>query len=262
MFQKLTLMIASFFVSFASNAAILEKIVEYKQDGVVLEGFLVQPEKLTAKTPAVIVVHEWMGLGDHVKEVARKLARDGYIAFAADIYGKGVRPSTVEEAAKTAGLYKGNRTLLRARAQAALREVTKMKEVDAKKVVAIGYCFGGTTALEMGRDGQKLAGIVSFHGNFDNPNPTHAKNFKGQVLALHGTLDPYVSEAELKQFETEMNQYKVDYQLVKYANAVHSFTNKAAGNDNSKGAAYNAAADKRSWIAFKSFLNEVAPLPQ
>lgn len=260
MFKKMAVLAAVLLVSFNVSAATTEKMVEYKEGGVTLEGFLAQPEKVNGKTPAVVIVHEWMGLSDHVKDVARKLAKDGYIAFAADIYGKGVRPTTVEEASKTAGLYKGNRPLLRARAKAALQQVVKMKEVDSKKIVAIGYCFGGSTVLEMGRDGQNLVGIVSFHGNFDNPNPTHAKNFKGKVLALHGAIDPYVSKAELEQFETEMNQHKVDYQLVKYANAVHSFTNKAAGNDNSKGAAYNAAADMRSWTAFKSFLDEVAPI--
>lgn len=258
--MKLVLGLLMMFASASAGAAdINERMVEYKAGGVTMEGFLAEPKNPAKGTPAVVIVHEWMGLSEHVKEVARKLAADGYVAFAADIYGKGVRPTTVEEAAKTSGSYKGNRPLLRQRAKAALDQVLKLKYVDAKKVVASGYCFGGTTALEMGRAGYNLAGVVSFHGGLDNPDVKSAKNFKGKVLVLHGAIDPYVSEKELKQFETEMNEAKVDYQLVKYSGAVHSFTNKMAGTDISKGAAYNASADARSWIAFKNFLNEVSP---
>lgn len=240
-------------------AKITEKMVEYKLGDVLMEGYLAMPAKAAKGTPAVVIVHEWMGLSEHAKESARKLAQAGYVAFAADIYGKGVRPNTVELAAKTAGQYKGNRPLLQARAKAAVDEVLKLSVVDPNKVVGMGYCFGGTTALEMGRAGLPLAGFVSFHGNLDNPQPAAAKNFKGKVLVLHGAIDPYVSEKELNQFEKEMNEAKVDYQMVKYSGAVHSFTNKQAGDDITKGAAYNAAADRRSWQAFMTFLGEVAP---
>lgn len=257
--MKVLLLICSF-LSLSTLAKIKSETVEYKEGETVLEGYVAYPEKMTKKTPVVILVHEWTGLGDFVKERANELAKRGYIAFGADIYGKGVRPSTPEEAGKTAGIYKSNRALLRKRAEAALNYVTTLKNVDSEKIVAAGFCFGGTTALEMGRAGQKLAGIVSFHGGLGADNITDAKNIKGQVLVLHGAVDPYVSETELKTFEKEMNDNKIDWRMVKYANAVHSFTNKAAGNDNSKGAAYNELADKRSMVDFMAFLNEVAPL--
>lgn len=257
--MKILLLLCSF-LSLSTMAKIKTETVEYKEGETVLEGYVAYPKKMTKKTPVVILVHEWTGLGDFVKERAQELARRGYIAFGADIYGKGVRPSTPEEAGKTAGIYKSNRALLRKRAEAALNYVSTLKNVDSEKIVAAGFCFGGTTALEMGRAGQKLAGIVSFHGGLGADNTTDAKNIQGQVLVLHGAVDPYVSETELKTFEKEMNDNKVDWRMVKYANAVHSFTNKAAGNDNSKGAAYNELADKRSMVDFMAFLNEVAPL--
>lgn len=254
------LLLALSLLSFNSWSKIKTETVEYKEGDTVLEGYIAYPAKLTKKTPVVVLVHEWTGLGDFVKGRADELAKRGYIAFGADIYGKGVRPSTPEEAGKTAGLYKSNRALLRKRAEAALNYLSTVKNADTSKIVAAGFCFGGTTALEMGRAGQNIVGVVSFHGGLGADNLIDAKNIKGQVLVLHGAVDPYVSETELKNFEKEMNDNKVDWRMVKYANAVHSFTNKAAGNDNSKGAAYNEMADKRSMVDFLAFLNEVAPI--
>jgi dienelactone hydrolase len=121
----------------------------------------------------------------------------------------------------------------------------------------MGYCFGGTTALELARGGADLVGVVSFHGDLDTPKPEDAKNIKGKVLALHGADDPFVPAAVVAKFEEEMRKAKVDWELVKYGNAVHTFTNPDAGNDNSKGAAYNAEADARSWQAMKDFFGEV-----
>ncbi len=247
-------------LSLSSFAKTKAETVFYKEADTELEGFIAYPEKLTKKTPVVILVHEWTGLGDYVKGRAQELANLGYIAFGVDIYGKGIRPATPEEAGKVAGSYKSNRALLRARTQAALDYLKTVKMADTDRVVAVGYCFGGTTVLEMARAGQNIVGAVSFHGGLNADNLTDAKNIKGQVLVLHGAVDPYVKPEEVATFEKEMNDNNVDWRLIKYANAVHSFTNKAAGNDNSKGAAYNELADKRSMVDFKSFLNEVIPL--
>jgi dienelactone hydrolase len=132
--------------------------------------------------------------------------------------------------------------------------------VDKNKVVIMGYCFGGTGALELGRSGANLAGIVSFHGGLSNPTPPDAKKIKGKSLILHGAVDPNVKPEEVAAFQKEMNEAKVDYQFISYSNAVHAFTDKSAGNDPSKGVAYNEAADRRSWAAFMDFLAEVAPV--
>jgi dienelactone hydrolase len=223
----------------------------------VLEGYLTMPANVTAKTPTVIVVHDWMGVGDYVKMRADQLAGLGYIAFAADIYGKATRPKDQKEASEFATKYKDDRKLMRARVQAALDTLKKEKFVDSKKVAVMGYCFGGTVALELARSGAPVIGAVSFHGGLSTPNPKDAKKIKGKVLVLHGADDPWVPATEVAGFEEEMRSNKVDWQLIAYGGAVHSFTHKAAGNDNSKGAAYNEKADKRSWVAMQNFLGEV-----
>lgn len=246
--------------SWMAHGKIKTETVEYIEGETVLEGYLAMPATLSKKTPTIILVHDWKGVGKQVKEKAEEMAKLGYIALAADIYGKGVRPASAEEAGKTAGFYKSNRKVLRLRAEAAINYLKTIKFADTDKLVAAGYCFGGTTVLEMARAGQNVAGVVSFHGGLDADNMTDAKNIKGQVLVLHGAVDPYVKPIELENFEKEMNTNNVDWRMIKYAGAVHSFTNKEAGNDNSKGAAYNEKADRRSAVDFMAFLKEVAPI--
>jgi dienelactone hydrolase len=196
-------------------------------------------------------------LGPYVKMRCEKLAAMGYVAFGADVYGKGVRPADAKEAGATSGIYSKDRPLMRARANAGLSTLLAQPNVDSARVAAIGYCFGGKCALELGRSGAPVAGIVSFHGSLDTPTPADAKNIKGNVLALHGAADPYVAADVVAAFEKEMTDANVDWQLVKYSGAVHSFTDPSAGNDPSTGAAYNASADARSWEAMKQFFAEI-----
>lgn len=238
----------------AAEAKVITKAVEYKDGETVLEGFIAYDNKAKS-APAVLLVHNWLGVGEGLRKKAAEVAALGYVAFAVDIYGKGVRP-TAAEAGKIAGLYKGDRALFRRRLLAGLEELKKQKNVDAKRVAAIGFCFGGTGVLELARSGAEVKSVVSFHGGLDSPSPADAKNIKGAVLVLHGADDPFVPETQVKQFEDEMRAAGVDWQLVKYAKAVHAFTEPEAGNDPSKGAAYDALADKRSWIAMKDFLAE------
>src|SRR5262249_9688317 len=145
-----------------------------------------------------------------------------------------------QEAAQMAAPYKKDRHLMRARANAGLEVLRKQAKVDPARLAAIGYCFGGTTVLELARGGADLAGAVSFHGDLSPPNPTDARNIKGKVLALHGADDPFVPPDQVKAFEDEMRKAGVDWQLVMYGDAVHSFTNPSAGIDKKRGAAYNA----------------------
>ncbi len=221
------------------------------------EGFLAYDANAKGARPGILIVHDWMGLGDEMKSRAKQLAALGYVAFAADIYGKGIRPKDSSEASKLAGSFKADRALLRSRINAALTELKKSKKIDPKKIVAIGYCFGGTTALELARSGAPVAGIVSFHGGLQTPTPQDAKNIKAKVLVLHGADDPYVPETEVTAFQKEMRDAKTDWRMISYGGAVHSFTIPSAGNDHSKGAAYNEKADKRSWQDFMNFLKEV-----
>ena len=203
------------------------------------------------------MVHEWKGLNDYAKRRAEQLAELGYVAFAADIYGDGKIAVDAKEAGTLAGVYKKDRALLRVRAAAGLATLKAQPQVAPGKVAAIGYCFGGTTVLELARSGAEVAGVVSFHGGLDSPAPQDAKNIRARVLALHGADDPYVPQDQVAAFETEMREGGVDWQLLAYGGAVHGFTNPANGNDNSKGAAYNAKADQRSWLAMQQFFNEL-----
>jgi dienelactone hydrolase len=240
-----------------ATAEVRTKVVEYKHGDAVLEGYLAWDDAIKGKRPGVLVVHEWTGLGSYAKMRAEKLAGLGYVAFAIDIYGKGIRPKTPQEAGAQAGIYKSDRQLMRARALAGLNVLLGNEMCDTKRVAAIGYCFGGTTVVEIARSGADIAGVVSFHGALDTPNPGDAKNIKCKVLALHGGDDPYVPRKDVEAFEDEMRAGGVDWQLNVYSGAVHSFTNPEAGDDNSKGAAYNAKADRRSWDAMKLFFAEI-----
>jgi dienelactone hydrolase len=237
-------------------AAVKIQVVEYKDGEQICEGFLAYDDAAKGKRPGVVVVHEWMGLGDYAKGRAKQLADFGYVAFAADIYGKGIRAKDATEAGQLAGKYKGDLPLLRSRARAAFDTLAKDGRVDAARIFAIGYCFGGTAALELARSGAPLAGVVSFHGGLSTKDPADAKNIRGRVLVLHGAADPYTPPADVAAFQKEMTDAKVDWQMVFYSGAVHSFTNPASGNDPSKGAAYDAKADRRSWEAMKAFFAE------
>ncbi len=239
------------------EAALKSEIVEYKAGDAVLEGYLIYDDATQNKRPGVIVVHDWMGQGEYGQKRAQMLAELGYAALAIDIYGEGIRPKNADEAAQQATIYKSDRALLRRRAQAGLDVLKKHPLVDPARVAAIGYCFGGTTVLEMARAGMDLAGVVSFHGGLQTPNPMETKDVKAKVLVLHGADDPYVSSQEVADFQKEMNNAKADWQMVSYSGAVHSFTRKDAGNDNSKGVAYNEKADRRSWEAMKQFFIEI-----
>ncbi len=250
-----------FLLALATNAraAVRTETVEYKQDGAVLEGYLAYDDAVKGARPGVLVVHEWWGINDYIKKRTEQLAQLGYIAFAADIYGKGIRAKTREEAMDLAGQFRSgtDRTLLRARAQAGLDVLKKYPLTDAKRVAAIGYCFGGTAVLELARSGAELTGVVSFHGRLDTPDRAEAKNIKGKVLVLTGADDPSVKPEQVFAFEDEMRKAGVDWYLVAYGNAVHSFTNPASGADNAKGAAYNEKADLRSWQAMRDFFGEI-----
>lgn len=240
-----------------SHAKLVTKTVEYQQGGTPLEGYLAYDDKFPGKRPGIIVAHQWLGLTDYEKMRARMLAQMGYVAFALDIYGKGVHPQNTKEAGALAGQYKSNVPLLRARARAAVLEIRKLPNVDVHKLAAIGYCFGGGTVLELARSGADLKGFVSFHGLLDTPNPDDAKNIKGKILVCHGASDPNVTRDSVLKFWDEMTNAHVNWYFIGYGGAVHAFTQPMAGNDPSKGVAYNADADRRSWQAMKDFFAEI-----
>jgi dienelactone hydrolase len=242
--------------AFSVQAKIVTQTVEYKQGDTTLEGYLAYDDSISGKRPGVLVVHQWLGLTGYEKHRAEQLAQLGYVAFCADIYGKDARPKDVSEAGPLAGKYKGDRALLRERVNAALDVLKKNELVDPARIAAIGYCFGGTTVLELARSGADIAGVVSFHGGLDSPTPADAKNIKCKVLVLAGADDPFQKPEDLTAFENEMRDNKVDWQIIFYGGAVHAFTQPDPGFVNA-GAKYNEKADKRSWQAMKDFFTEI-----
>lgn len=239
------------------KSEIVTKEVEYKIGDVSLQGYIAYDNSNDNKRPGILIVHQWKGLSDYEKSRAVQLAGLGYFAFAADIYGKDVRPSNPQDAGKEAGKYYADRILFRERVIAALDEMKMQPLVDQNNIAAIGYCFGGSAVLELARSGADIKGVVSFHGGLKSANPDDAKKIKCKVLIQHGAIDPYVPEEDVIAFKKEMEDGKADYVITEYSGAVHSFTMPNAGNDVSTGAAYNANADKRSWEAMKIFFDEI-----
>ncbi len=239
------------------QAAVQGHDVEYKDGDTVLEGFVAADDSVKGARPGVLVFHDWMGLSDHTRDICKQLAEMGYVAFAADMYGKGIRPADAKAAAAEAGKYKADRPGTRRRAEAALAQLHGNASVDPAKIAAIGYCFGGLCGLELARDGAPIAGMVSFHGALDSQNPDDGKNIKAKLLILHGADDPFVKKEDIEAFQNELRAGKVDWQMIYYGNAVHAFSEPWVGTDNSKGAAYNPEAARRSWQAMKTFFGEL-----
>lgn len=244
-------------VTTAARAEVVTKTIEYKQGDTILEGFLAYDTAGPAKKPGVVIFHQWMGVTEHERTRAQRLAQLGYVAFAADLYGKGVRPANPKEAGVEAGKFRSDVPLLRARTQAALATLRQQPNVAQDRIASIGFCFGGGAALELARSGADVLGTVTFHGSLATPNPQDAKNIRGKILVLHGADDPNVPRAAVLALQDEMTKAGVDWEVELYSKTVHSFTQVEAGNDNSRGSAYNAESDRRSWQRMRDFLTEL-----
>lgn len=238
------------------SAKVVHQIVEYRHQDTVMKGYLAYDDAVSGRRPGVLVVHEWWGLNDFARQQADKLAEMGYAALAADMYGGGKVTRDPEEARQLAGQLKGT-PLLRARAQAGLAALAANERVDSRRLAAIGFCFGGTTVLELAYSGADLRGVVSFHGGLTAPRPEDLKNLKAKILVLHGADDPLVKPEEIAAFQDGMRRAGADWQMIYYGGAVHSFTNPAAGTDKSKGVAYDPEAAARSWQHMQLFLKEI-----
>ena len=247
---------AALALSLAALPALAGQPLSYADGATKLAGYLAHPAA-KGKVPGVVVIHQWMGLTDHERKVSDDLAKLGYAALAADIYGEGVRPATTAEAGKLAGSFKGDRALYRRRIAAAIESLKAQKGVDGSRIAVIGFCFGGTGALEAARGGLPVKAVVSFHGGLDVPASSTPGPITAKVLVCHGADDPWVPAKDVAAFQDEMRQAKADYVFVAYAGAVHAFTQKEAGNDSSKGAAYHETAHRRSWQHMKDLLKEV-----
>ena len=245
------------------HAKIVTKTVAYEDAGVKLQGYLAyDDEKIPAGrgAPGVLVVPEWWGLNDHARSRAEMLAQLGYVALAADMYGNGEVTTDAKRATELSGQFYG-KPLMAERAQAGLDTLLATGMVDAKRVAAIGFCFGGSTVQALAYSGAPLAGIVSFHGGLiPVPADAAAKN-KAKILICQGAIDPFISKEATDGFLKAMNDGKFDYQFTLYSGAVHAFTNpkadELAAANNLHGIAYNAAADRHSWAQMQAFFREI-----
>jgi dienelactone hydrolase len=253
--KRLASCLAALLIAAPAAARLRTKLVEYKDGDTVLQGYAVWDDGFKDARPGVLVVHDWLGNGPYSKRRAEMLAKEGYTAFAIDMYGKGVYATDHEQAAKLSGALFGDRAAMRQRAKLGLDELKKLPYVDSTKLAAIGYCFGGTTVLELARMGADLKGVASFHGNLATPSPATEKP-KAKIAVFQGADDAMTMPA-VPAFEDEMRKVGADWEFTAYGGAVHSFTVAEAGNDNSKGMAYNKEADERSWKALQDFFAEI-----
>ena len=235
-------------LSVPAFAKVKTELITYKDGGTELEGFLAYDDAAKGARPGVLVVHDWTGLQEYTKTRTTQLAEMGYVAFAADIYGKGVRPTESKDCAVQAGTYKNDLPLLRKRVLLGLAQLKAQKGVDDAKLAAIGYCFGGTSVLELARSGEKVAGVVSFHGGLSTTLPAEKGKVKAKVLVCHGGADAHVN-GEVPAFKEEMEKAGVNLQFITHEGAQHGFTKP--------GAAYQEKADKDSWAAMKKFFGEI-----
>jgi dienelactone hydrolase len=244
----------------AANSAVKERQIDYESDGIVLRGLLAYDDAPTGKRPSILVVHEWWGHDEHARNSARRLAQAGYVAFALDMYGEGRQAHHPQDAAKYFTEIRTNLPLMQARFDAARDLLRAQPQVDARRIGAIGYCFGGSVVLEMARAGVDLRGVVSFHGALDTATPAKAGSVKAEVLVLTGGADPYVPKNQVDGLDRELKSAGVRYKIVTYPDAKHAFTNPAAtelGKRFHIPDEYNAAADEQSWNEMLAFFGRV-----
>lgn len=245
-FSLLTVFLAS-----QSHAALKTKVIKYRYAGKTLVGYLAFDDaKQNEKKPGVLVVHEFWGLNGYAKKRTEQLANMGYVAFAADMYGDGKTAKHPEEAMGMMSVVTKNQKIWLGRAQAALKILQSQPNVDVERIAAIGYCFGGATVQKLAYSGANVKAVASFHGVLVNPDE-NIKDVKSKILILQGADDPYSKPEVVKSFKASLDKAKLDYKYVSYPKVVHSFTVPEAGNDPSKGVAYNAKADKKSWNEMK-----------
>jgi len=240
-----------------AHADVVGKDVEYAHGDVALQGYVAYDDAREGKLPGVLVVHAWRGHGENAKTKARELAKLGYVAFALDMYGKGVYAKNNDEARKLATGFYGNRELMRTRAQAGLAQLKAQPQVDPERLAAIGFCFGGTVVLELARHGEDLDGVVSFHGGLKFEDTPEEGQVKARVLVCHGADDPMVPPEDVVKLWKELQQAKARYELLVLSGAVHAFTDQGAGDDPSRGVAYNAEATRVAWHAMHGMFREL-----
>ncbi len=235
--------------------AVTTRLVDYEVGGIRFEGMLAWDDASTAPRPGVLICHTIRGRTEFEEEKARKLAEQGYVALAADAYGRDQVGNLDVSRANMEALL-ADRPHLQARLLAAVMALASQPEVDDRRLGAIGYCFGGLCVLDLARIGAPLLGVASFHGLFTPPGNTDGNSSNAAVLALHGWDDPMATPDSVVALGKELTALGTDWQIHGYGNTMHAFTYPPA-NDAERGTVYNANADRRSWLAMTHFLAEI-----
>jgi dienelactone hydrolase len=254
--RLLSLAMLVFTTNFAS-AEVKTKAIDYTFDGVVCKGFVAWDDAVKGRRPGVVVVHEWWGLNEDAKDRAKMLAGLGYVAFCADMYGDGALTEHPSKAGEMATAVRKNIDTWRGRAKAAIEKLQSHENVDPKKIAIMGYCFGGSTSLQIAMTGHPdVKAAISFHGALPTPTVKDAKKIKCKVLVCHGADDGFIKEETITKFKAAFDEAKVDYAFESYPGAKHSFTVKGIDDKAVKGLEYNAEADKKSWDSLQKVLKE------
>ena len=233
--------------------------VTYASDSTTLKGYIAHDANLKGKRPGIVIVHEWWGHNDYVRERADQLAELGYTAIAVDMYGDGKQAAHPEDAGKFAQSVMGNLPEATARFNAALTLLKQQESVDSDKIAAIGYCFGGSVVLTMANSGADLDAVAAFHSGVQLP-VMPGNDLKAKVLVCNGAEDPFIAPESVTAFKAAMDSTGIDYQYIAYPGAKHSFTSKAADANGEKFGlplAYNADADTKSWSSMQELFDEV-----
>jgi len=236
--------------------AIQTRLVEYKDDDILLEAYMAWDDSSSDSRPGVLISHAWAGRDELEESKAEQLAELGYVGFALDLYGKGVKGSNPEQNSALMQPLLDDRAMLQRRMQLALDNIRKQKEVDGERVAAMGFCFGGLCVLDLARTGADILGAASFHGLFGPPGNTGDNKISAKVLVMHGWDDPMATPDQVLGLADELTAMEADWQIHAYGNTLHAFTNPAAA-DPDMGTVYNADADRRSWQSLQLFLAEI-----
>lgn len=238
-------------------AKIVTREVDYKSGETALKGFLAYDDARSGRHPGVLVIHEWWGINDYIRDRARQLAELGYVAFAPDIYGEGKVTTDPQQAGQWAGQIRQSPTLGRERARAGLNVLAALPQVDPDRLAAIGFCFGGTVALDLAYGGAPLKAAVCFHGSLPELKAAEAPQLKAAILALIGADDTAVKPEDRLKFEESLRKAKADWELVLYGGTVHAYTNPASDRLGMPNIAYNARSATRAWAEMQRLFKEV-----
>jgi dienelactone hydrolase len=237
-------------------ADIVTEKVPYEVDGIELEGYVAYDDELDEDAPGVLIVHAWWGLGENAKMRAEMLAEEGYVAFALDMYGKDKYTTDPKQASQWAGTFYSDRPLFVKLATAGLEQLKKQPNVDEDRLAAIGYCFGGTTVMELAYSGADLAGVVSFHGSLLDPTPEGVEQAEAAMLIAHGQADTFYTTEQLIGVINTLQDGGHDVTTVIYSGAEHAFTDDTTEVD-LDGASYDEDADEASWEHMMVFFEEI-----